>query len=737
MTFPTTQLDLHLQMFLAGRWVEMAAFATTVDDVYLDVYEDVYSGRLVWNYNRLLAQSLTITHGRADETSDCQPSSLSFRLNNDDGQLTPDDPRSPWWPDLSNGAPVRVQVGSLVVFWGEAASIVPTWPSGDLSLPLAYIDVTANGILRRLGQGQKLLRSPLYRLITQNSRSVTDYWSMEDGNNSVAFASGNGGSTMSTSGMSLASDSELLGSESLPSVSSGQDGSWSASVNGTAGSWAMDWFIHMPEGPNDPGTSITTDIYTTGTHSTWRIIIGYITGDTYVWVRSFDSVGTTLVDQLLPDPSLLFGRFAHMHLKVFDNGTGIGMSTDWALVSDGTDAYEHLGAVTTGTAGKPYFTRTTVTKAPPKGVSFGHVTFHDAGLTLDWLVPADVGWEGESALARMSRLSREEGVFFSAFTGAVSGRTARMGPQKSATFLDLMREAAAADDGILCETRTVLGVQYRSRVSRYNAAVAMTLDASLGQIDNPFVPTTDDQTIRNKITGTRINGATFTAIDAASAEAPPTGDGQYDETFSVSLYSDGQVPDQVGWHKHLGTYTSKLRDLPSGQKLRYPQITLDIGKAPSLLDSWLARRVGHRIQITNPPPQHPIEGPVDLVIQGWSETYTPFGVVVTLNCSPFGRYMVAKWGDPYCSGMRSTLTNDIDSTQTTISVTTTGSPVWTTSPSGLQIRVGRSELMTVTAIGADTAGVQSFTVVRNVNGFARAHLAGESVNLYPIPVLGL
>ncbi len=56
-------------------------------------------------------QTLYYRRGRGDEASQPQPATLPLVLSNLDGALTPDDPRSPYWPNFTQGTPIRVTTG--------------------------------------------------------------------------------------------------------------------------------------------------------------------------------------------------------------------------------------------------------------------------------------------------------------------------------------------------------------------------------------------------------------------------------------------------------------------------------------------------------------------------------------------------------------------------------------------------------------------------------------------------
>lgn len=718
MAFPPDLVDLHVEAYLQPEG------ADAPDWVNIDarLFQD---------------QTVDLHHGLTDEASTFEACSVDLLLNNVDGWLTPDDPRSPWYRSWGRNCQVRLLIGDLVILHGEVSDLELQWPDGDL-IDLAQVQITVSGILRRLTQGNNILRSPIYRAVLRNIAHVTDYWPMEEGTDSSQFASAKGGAPMSQIGMSFATDTSVGGAEALPAVQNGGNGTWSAGVVGNSGNWTMDVFVHLADAITANDSTVDVTVYTTGSHATWRVVLAAIDGIPYVWIRSFDSAGNTLTEQFVIDPRLLTGLPIQMRLKVVTSGSGIDWSIVWGHVSPVTDSLEGVGALASGTAGRPFFVRTNVNNAPGGGAAFGHVVFADGSLPFNWLVGPDCGWAGERAYDRMVRLSTEENIFCS-FTGA-SDKTALLGVQRPGTFLDLMQEAADSSQMILCETRTVFGLQVRTLKSRYNQAVAWTLDAAANEIDDPFAPVDDDQLIRNHIAASRIDGGKAERLDTLSAAGPPAGDGQYDDAPSLSLLSDAQLPDQAGWHLHLGTWYSKTRDLPAGARFRYPQLTMDLGKAPSLITEWLARRVGHRIQVLNPPAEHPNEGPLDLVIMGWTETITPTTWVVTLVCLPVGPWQVATWlQSRYCANHRATLNAAIDATQTTFDVVTTGTSLWTTVSARfpLQVRVGGVELMTVTNIGAASGRVQTFTVTRNVNNFGRAHPAGSSVNLWPESILSL
>ena len=64
--------------------------------------------------------------------------------------------------------------------------------------------------------------------------------------------------------------------------------------------------------------------------------------------------------------------------------------------------------------------------------------------------------------------------------------TVLVGPQRVATLLTLLNDAADADGGILYEQNCAVGLIYRTRTSLYNQPPNMVLDGLQKQYGNPI-----------------------------------------------------------------------------------------------------------------------------------------------------------------------------------------------------------------------------------------------------------
>jgi hypothetical protein len=725
-TFPKDPLDLTIEILLKGVWVDMTASSSGL----------IGGGTI----DRLIDQQIGLSWGQQDETSQVQPASVSVKLDNRDGRLTPGNPRPPWWPDVDLGTQFRILVDGAVLFWGQIASIVPTWPVGDISAGLrpgeCFVTITAAGVLRQLGQGRKPLRSPLFRAMAANGSHIWNFWPCEDEQGArfmasgVPVESGTALPNLTMHGFSLASDSTLPGAEPLPLLSSGGNGTWSVHVrNSTAGRWCHEWFQRCPTSPAAADSTVFVDTFTTGSHVKWTMRLGFDGTNPFLRLRSYNAAGAIVVDQLFTNPDNLFqDPWMRWRLEVADAGGG---NITWTLsrskVSTESDVVTYASGTVAGTAGAVTQVGGGVQNCPDGGFSFGFLVVHD-GLTFAWLTGPDVGWDGEEAWDRMFRLCTEEGVSIAHVGGAsgsgVEDRTMPMGPQPVGDFDALLFECAAADGGILTENPVFPSLIYRTRASRYNRPYLATLSAAANQITAPFTPTRDDQAIRNDVTVQRTNGAKVNLVNQASVDLH----GRYTDSQTLNLGEDDSVRHVCGWLLHLGTYEGS----------RYPQVTIDLAVHPELIPVVQIMRVGDRIRVIDLPTQHSSWPTVDLTIEGGSHTIGRKSWTVTLNCSPAAPWTIGVWGTARWSPRGSTLTADINGSDMTIQVATTGRP-WTTASTDfpLNLLIGGSEVVTATGCTGATSP-QVFTLAtRAVNGVIRSHLAGESVDLELPAVIGL
>lgn len=593
-------------------------------------------------------QTVQIRRGRADEASEIGPSQASFVVDNRSGDYTPGDPRSPHWPDLRRGTPVRFSARRGVDggfssgfshgfshgewrtrFVGQVSEWIPEWPEGDLSdhdNPEAYpgeaqVTLVCNGILRRLGQGAKPLRSALSRA-TPNHPTTIAYWPLEAPSAPSSPSPIPGVQAARLGGtIEYGGDDTLPGSAVLPKVTAGADGRAIGTVPGYTPGDNSKWTGHiLVRAPAISGfvrvltVRSATGQLTARLSATQLEVVGWFfdgtVDDPYPISETVD----------LTDP--IAGEWVRVSLSAQNTitTTTIGWSAVVALaghpdpIAETSDVIDASGPIRVGLA------RTIIgggtTSAPSEGLAFGHMAVTTGEHDWDWL--PDLGWIGETSADRFERLCTEEAIDHQ----TIGDGSTPMGPQTVTTLLALLQECAAAETGLLGEMVDRPGLTFRTRPARYNQPPALVLDASANEIDAPFVPTFDDQRLRNSITVSRQGGTGCVAEDEASIDA----EGIYDEQVTVNVADDHQACDLAWWRLHLG-----IRE-----GMRYPSLSGDVHEA----GYWLDLAIGDRVQVTDLPPQHP--GDVDVIVEGSTETITNETWAVETSCSPANVWDVAE-----------------------------------------------------------------------------------------------
>ncbi|MGP4114652.1 hypothetical protein ACTWP5_27550 [Streptomyces sp. 4N509B] len=571
-----------------------------------------------------------------------------------------------------------IEGGSEVTDWrvrlvGTVDEWAPTWPFKDLSsgnyVGEARTGSVINGILRRLGQGQPALESTLRRRVP--SFNPLAYWPMEEGRDATqAYSPVEGVAPMETAGLSWASDDTLPGSSALPTLAEGAN--WNGRVPAPLTSqteWMVEFVYRMDEPPSDSNRSLFW-IAGSGTIRQWRILYGPPSGGfaATCLVTGEDADGSTVVSSLIGLGSNVLGTWLRQQFRARQNGSAVDWTIRWTNV--GGDAGVFAGSYT-GTVG-----RVRAVSSPPgyhsalAGVALGHVAVFSP-----WQVAAfdgaDTGWAGETAVERMRRLAQEEQLQLAVL--GVPAETTTLGPQRPATLLTLLQEAADADGGLLFERRDTLGLQYRPRHALYSQQTRLALAARSNEIDEPFTPILDDQRLRNQIIVTRTGGSSAAAVDAESVATR----GRYEDNITLNVAEDGQLEPIAYWLLHRGTWPG----------MRYPAVTTSLDLAPQTITDWLEATEGDRAQVSALPPQHPTDA-VDLMVEGLTETVTSTRWSMEAATSPAGPWTVGEVAedDPgaddapvHVDTDGSELVAAIDATTTEVIVLTTAGPEWATS----------------------------------------------------------
>ncbi|WP_051878915.1 hypothetical protein [Streptomyces sp. NRRL B-24720] len=551
-------------------------------------------------------------------------------------------------------------------FTGEVAKWPPKWNrSGhDVRAP-----IEGAGMLRRLGQGAKALDSTLRRRVP-TSANLLAYWPLEDQGSSSGSAASPipGVKSLQLTHVNWGAESSLPSSNPLPVWNSngGPRVMLSGAVpapKGTPTGWQVRW-VYKLDNPPVPNNTMMR-VLTTGKGAEWYVQ----SSGTGSRLLVLDADGGTVLDQPIATDLSIFRQWVAINLRTSQSGGNVSWALTWEIV--GGVAGEVSGTFP-GTFGQ---VRTVA--SPPDGfaaaldgMAVGHIAVFSARDT-DAYTGAITGYAGETAGARAVRLTGEESIPFRLLGPAAE--SSALGSQRPDALLTLLGEGEQADGGTLFEDRDRLGLLYRGRTTLYNQTPSLTV--SYGQLTQPFEPVDDDSKLRNDITVQRTGGSSARVVQEdgpLSVAAPPAGVGTYDEAVELNLYDDLQPEQHAGWRVHLGTL----------DEARYKTVTLMLHKHPGLVPAVVDLGIGDVIRITDLPPYLP-PGPVDLIVEGYSEDITPLAWTITFTCSPAVPWNVGVVEDPVLGRADtdgSQLASSATSSATTLSVaTTTGFP-WVTDP---------------------------------------------------------
>ncbi|MFF5977178.1 hypothetical protein ACFY7C_37400 [Streptomyces sp. NPDC012769] len=605
-------------------------------------------------------------------------------------------------------------------FVGEVSSWPARW---DVSGRDVWVPIEAAGILRRLGQGRKSLDSTLRRRIP--SHSPLAYWPCEDDEGATqAYSPIRGVAPLRlTGGWTFGQDDTLAGSSPLPAVEPGarMRGTVPAPPAGTT-QWSVHMLYAVDTAPASDAEFLSWT--TSGTVRRWRILQRTGVGT----VQGFAADGTQIVNATVGIGSDVFTGWQRLQFEAEQNGANVDWSLFWFNIGGSAGGFS--GSVA-GSVGQVALVDTQF-GATVSGLRIGHLSVLPVGDGTDAAAyrDADHGYSNEPATDRMERLAAEESatVALTVFNGSVPAASEPLGPQRPASLLDLLQDAADCDGGILYEDRASSSLVYRDRRTLYNQAPALVLDYTAeGEVGPPLEPVEDDQRTRNDVTVSRSGGSSSRAVRSTgplSVQPPPQGVGVYDESVTLNLGADHQTEHIAGWRLHLGTW----------DEARYPTVRLMLHAAPHLIPAYLTLKIGDRIQITNPPTWLP-PGPIDLFVQGIAEVIDQYTWDVTLTCTPAGPWTVGVVGDAVRGRIATdgcTLGGAVSASATSFTLVSSPGPRWVDSaayPSRFpfDLLVG-GERVRVTAVTGTTL-TQTATVTRAVNGISKAHAAGADVQV--------
>lgn len=692
-------------------------WADTATPVALELY---YSGAWQDVTEYLSDDGWTLTRGLTAEGSSADPQHLTFALENDTGRFTVLHPTSPLYGLAGRATPCRLR-GQFDGAWstrfvGEVASWEPVW--GLKGSPSSIARVTAAGITRRLGRGEESTRSSLYRGLSAADAHLISYWPVEDGKFSTEWTCTRGPAPGQITGTPApAGHDEFWASDPIATIGT----SWHrfvVSEYASTGEWQVRYLAYVPAATPTGAVILSADCHG-GTIASIGVLYrtGGVLAATVIYT---DGTSFTFPDvaHAVDARNMMFslevaqaGGDVEIRISAVEQGKFAG--TTWL----NTDAGQTVGRIVRVVV-NPY-------RRALYYLAIGHLQVWDEITSLFAYASELNAWDGEPAASRITGLSTEEG--FPASIVGDDGTSQRLGKQGRGSVLDLINEAARVGRGILYESRTTGGLEYRALAGLVNQDAAVTM----AYTDNlvTLSPASDDRYTVNRSSVTRVDGATATVEDDTGpmgTQDAPDGVGVYAEAVTLPLAVDAQTVQQAGWSVGLGT-TPGARWPSVGVNLAHPTFRT----SAALTAGLLGLDVGDRLDITGLPawlPPDPVQG----VVLGYTETVDAEDYRITYVLAPYAPYRVAVATTGGADGSRwtnstTTTTEDLDTTETGVDVVSAAPPYWTDADGDYDIVVG-GEIMTVTAVtGAGPA--QTLTVTRSVNSVIKAHALGARVEL--------
>jgi hypothetical protein len=613
---------------------------------------------------------------------------------------------------------------------------VTAWPPRtDVSVRDLHVPAEASGVLRRLGQGQDPLVSPLRRVLgTPESAAALDvvgYWPLEDGGENMGV------------GSTFGSPLGYPPMEVVAGATRGRRDGWAGSAPGPVmGTATLEARVPLsPPGVGEATVWTHVDIPDSGWGVSEITLIRWsMTGTAPVWRLVVNNAGALRVQvedgdgNVLHNPTYGFagqldrgrwligvelrqvGADIDVVAAVYEEGAAVGFILADQTVTGRT--FGRFRSVTQGSASTPDLSVVHV-------ALFDRVrSIFDAAAQFNGFA---LGGRWETADARFVRLATEEDV-----PVVVTARRSsqRMGVQPRGELLDLLDDTAQVG-GAVVEDQVTGRLRWLGREDLYAAEAAPTLALTWGvDVAPPLEPSDDDQRVRNDVTVTRRGGAQATVeitTGAFSTAKPPAGIGRYRDSADLTLLRDEQAEQHAAWRVHEGTW----------DELRVPAVSVDLAASPGRIDAVDATEVGSVLTVTGTPAWLALGG-LRQVVEGWTETLSAYEWRVTFATSPADLWRASTLDDTADNSARSradtagsTIASAVTDTATSLSVATSLGPVWTQAAGDLpmDLVLGGVERVRVTAVTGSTSP-QTMTVTRGVDGYARAHAAGADVRLW-------
>ena len=638
------------------------------------------------------------------------------------------------------------------VFAGE----ISEWPQErDVTGGERVVSIVAQGLKRRLAQGQSLARSALYDFTLSrgfaNQLLPYVYWPLEGGEmtgldtvdvmgttSRLAFNQPNSGSSVGK--IKWGADTSRPGSWRSPTITGG--GSLNAVIEPATEDigWAVQWQQRMN--------------FREGCTATFQTLS--LPGGGEITIIPNLAPGSTTLQLGLQYPGFSANVLSH----TFATEAEVDDWHTFAVTAeqDGSDVIIFL--VVDEEFSSPAHTAASLTLRGLSYVGFaslpdstgdiaiGHITIFSGNLGAMPYFANDAanGYPGQAPILRAHSLADIYGLPYDWFSEdylfpGTDGKP--MGAQRVAPLISLFDDSEKVDGGLLYEQKSIVGLMFRDLESMLARTPWLTLDmGSLKHLSPPLLATSDDRGIVNAATAQRADGGewTYTRTDGPMAAVPAVegGIGEYSKSITFNAELETDLPDLASWAVAKGTVDQE----------RYPGVRVelhrpDVHNTAGLLSKLRDLDVGELTTLASLQTNYVYDDP-DTLVLGIRGHLEKLRHTLTLNTVPGEVYRTLVIGStaaasPEFSRLDSDTTfvdEDLDATETGVTIEVpVGSAFWVDSTNysahfPFDVMVG-GEQMTVTACTVPAGQNQTMTVTRNVNGLpnGKTHLAGAKLSL--------
>lgn len=670
-------------------------------------------------------QTIKIDRGYADEGS-IRPTKVTCRINNATDDYRPTNPTAAVYGVAGRNTAFAVACEASIRAVCEASSWKPDQTidfNQAASRGVRWVDLEAQGLLRRIGQWSEPLRSAMYRQIAKFS-TLIGFWPLDDARDATQLSNATAGPDGTFSGVTLGEDeSPGGGASSVKMSATGLMMGTFSTASQTAG-WQISFAFQLPIIP---------------VSGIGQPIMQWYMANGNRWTLSCNNASYT-VDVITQDGvSLLnsivgFGAGAEpnnwitMRMKAQQSGGNVAW--EWAWYAEGAPTIWGTSGTYAGTvSGLLRWRQYGTTVNTDAHYAFVYAVTGVADDLLSGNITASFnGFPGERAATRFLRLMGEAGL-----AGTVVGSAATtqpMGPQRPDTLMKLLTECANTEDALLFDRRDAIGVVFRTRNSRYGQTPALALTFGTN-VTEPLQENLDDLGITNNVALTNRGGGTAVAVRTTgpvSTQPPPDGVGEYKggSDLLINVANEAaQLQQLTNWYLARGTVEGS----------RYPTVVADLFAYPALRTTACLVDVGDLIRITGRDPD-----PIDLQVIGVSEDIGTHMQKITFTCIPAAIFQqVGLYGNTFtrADSRATTLNAGITATATTYVLTfPTPSDAWSRTAAnqpydqliaGERIRVPVGGMGAITGTGPYTQTVTG--AVRSINGIVKAQSAGAPVHV--------